>query len=394
MQVTQGLARYGATITAVTLKVYHQSAWHGYHHGAVCLFSLMPALQRLELLCPGTFLDASSDLARLDFLPHLRVLTLRDLHCSSPWQAASLSVLGTLKNLEFLSIEITLSSQDLKILPPTLTSLTRLTHLDMHCWNNYIDCKDLGCIIGQLTSLEEVWLDCMHLCIPPELSGLPNLKSAYLGGRDNQPPDGPECTYFEEGALQACPSLTWLLLSTFAGDVVCSARSLFQCISALTSLQRLNLHGTILHMWATLGDGLPSQIVNLALVDCWLDKLPPCLVNHQGLISLDLRGSEITDLSAGPYLEHLRALDVSRTTLQHVPVALMEAASLEELVWDEMRNDDDDDPLIPVQPQIPAICRVSKVKRSRYWPGDSGYPEGMNMWYRDDLGNLLNFQDC
>ena len=377
MQVKQGLARYGATITDMGLTVQANSAWHEYHHGAACLFSLMPCLQQLQLMCPGPFLDASRDLPRLDCMPQLRILTLRDLTCSTPWQAGSLSSLGLLKKLQFLSFEIEVFGWDSKVLPSMLTSLTCLTHLDINIWSNDIDDVALGRAVGRLTSLEEVWLGCMHACVPAGLSGLPNLKCAYLGDVDDTSPDEPGHTKFEIGALQACPSLTWLLLASFDGKLDSNVSSLFQCVSALTSLQRLSLQSTDLTIWASLGNGLPSRVVDLALVDCSLTALPPCLVNHQGLNSLDLSSNDITDLPVGPYLKRLRALDISHTNLLQVSAALLEAASLEELVWHDAW---DNGVPRPVQLQVPATCSISIVKTSCCWPGALGYPEGMDEW--------------
>ena len=380
MQVTQGLARYGATITTMALEVLDSSAWDKYAHGAVSLFSMMPKLQCLQLACPGTFLDASSDLGQLEMLPHLRVLIMRELTCHSPWQATSLSSLGTLKKLEHLSIKISHPGPTTDFLPATLTCLTRLSHLDLVCWGDCIDNMDLGRVLGQIPSLEEVWLGCLYACIPSGLSGLPNLKTAYLGDLDNRNPDGPIDAPFEDGALQACPSLTWLVLYCFDAETATSAQSFSRSLSALTALQSLTLQTVDLSCWSTFGCTFPSCIGNLFLMECSLTSLPSCLVHHTGLISLDLQHNPIADLPSGPYLKHLRALDITCTQVEHAPAALAEAHSLENLVADGVWCEPFDTP--HKQPHLRPSCIVSDTKRTSCWPGEEGYPVSTYQWFR------------
>jgi internalin A len=203
-----------------------------------------------------------------------------------------------------------LSSNLMTSLPPEIGDLTNLTTLSLG--GNKL--QRLPTELGKLINLTDLYFWINQLTnLPPEILVLPNLRNLHLGGNEltNLPPQIGRLTkltdlYLGENQLQSLPSE----------------------IAKLTSLNELHLGRNQLV-------SLPPEfakltaLTRLSLNDNQLDRVPLEITNLTNLVHLDLRGNKLTNL--GPEitkLAKLTTLDLRDNLLTAVPPEITRLTNL------------------------------------------------------------------
>ncbi|XP_077233102.1 uncharacterized protein LOC143875440 isoform X5 [Tasmannia lanceolata] len=271
------------------------------------------------------------------------------------------SCLGNLSSLEGLG----LSNDNLRNprgMSTGLCGLKRLTHLDLH--SNNLDDRSLGSCLGNLSSLEYLDLSENNLtftfgAISTGLCSLKRLKTLYLDNNQLDDRSLPSCLGNLSSLEDLYLSYNNLRNPRGRSTGLCGLKrltnldisrnnlhdqSLASCLGNLSSLENLDLSENNLTFISTGLCGL-RRLTNLDLGhNNLLDQsLPSCLGNLSSLEELDLSENNLTFISTGLCsLKRLKTLDLSVNQLddRSLPSCLGNLSSLEDLYlsFNNLRN--------------------------------------------------------
>ena len=275
--------------------------------------ALMPNLRHLNLTCERSFMVAEQDLSSLQILTHLQTLRL-NMASNGRWDYETMSPLQHLTALKRLDSWV--KGLSTMFLAPELGKLTRLTSLSLRQPWSYksastYDSHRAGTVIGCLTSLQELTLQCLVDRIPPAFSGLQHLLRLTLSGVGEAWP-----AFSVQPSFSSCQNLKYIMLFNFAavaGAGWSEAWSALSALPALTdvSLERVDLNALQGNEWA-----FGNKLTFLRMVHSGLRKFPEALVSLTSLQNLSFDRTDLgnmSELPAGPYLEQLTSLEPSKT---------------------------------------------------------------------------------
>ena len=342
LQITRWLKQHGdavldldatfvrcAGLEATSDRTY---SWLWYWHGVTELPALMPNLRHLSLTCEKNLMVAEQDLSSLQILTHLQTLRL-NMASNGRWDYETMSPLQHLTALKRLDSWV--KGLSTMFLAPGLGKLTLLTSLSLRQpWSfksaSTYDSERAGDVLGHLTSLQELTLQCLVDRIPPAFSHLQHLRTLTVSGVGEAWP-----AFSVQPSFSACRNLKYLRLFNFTAVAGAGWSEAWSALSALPALSDISLERVDLEALQGNGWAFGNILTLLSIVYCDLVEFPEALVSLTSLQSLSFDRTDLGNLSelpAGPYLEQLTSLDLSNTALASFPAALSQASKLKRLI--------------------------------------------------------------
>ncbi len=308
---------------------------------SMLLLPQLPNLQHLTISGENgsydSFMIPERHLPIIRLLPCLKSLSLQ-VQSDGTWKEHTLAPLSHLRALTSLHLCINGTDVDPMWLSPSLTHLTRLQDLRLHCRD---PCHDeehsdhmMG-IVSRLTTLRMLCLDGLLEDFPAQLGALAKLTRLdvwnlrYPRQLCAIPPSFSLCTNLQHLCLQGprdiCDEL-W--------QHVCELLILLPKMTDLT-IDKIHLPKVQPSSWS-----LPLALTSLVLSDCSLRIFPAAVCSLPRLQNLQIsdprfRGLreatfiELMAFPAGPYLHHLQKLEINIPRVG--PEALEHATKLQVL---------------------------------------------------------------
>lgn len=311
------------------------TSWLYHHHGVNSFPALVPNLHHLRLDCQKSFMVAEQDLVSLQILTRLQTLSL-DIESDGTWELDTLSPLQHLTALQQLNLMTHGLKSSPMLLASDLSKLVELTSLRLEQpYSGRLEydyeSENAGTVIGHLTRLQQLDLICIVDRIPASFSKLLDLQKLTIGGHCS----GQDWPHFSvQPSFTSCRRLTYLQLHDFAAVAGGEWVDAWVALSGLPLLSDIALEWVNLNKLSADAMSFGHNLTSLRIATSFLQKLPDALAGLTSLRELDLDRTNLEDLSEfpeGPYLRHLRSLDLCETMLPAFPEALSQACRLENL---------------------------------------------------------------
>ncbi len=297
---------------------------------------LVKALPKLTHLRVSDLQSCALSLKPLLSLQGLTALVL-SIQVERPSITYDLGCLSHLKNLRRLMFDVVQHTGTVH-LSGSLSKLDRLSALHFGLMGRGTSGTGVMDIVRNMAILHELSLT-GKLFRKIDLAGITSLRSLDLAlplaTADWNIP-------LEE---QLLPLLHMPYLSSLTLDQVpdktsyVSWHTIWQSLRSVPELRNIKVCDTDLSMLEDEDWIFGTQLKNLTLAACQLERFPMALLDMTNLSSLALYHNALPNLPAGSYLQQLTMLDLSYNSMEDIPAALVLCSSLKSLTWDSMDDD-------------------------------------------------------